>query len=139
MIISIIGMLFNIPLDYALINGVWIFPQWGILGAGIATVSAWLLMLILYATLIFTRENNQHFSVFSQHGFDGNLFKQLLKFGIPGSMQFCVDIFAFTFFVFMVGRIGRIELAITNIVMSINSLAFMPTMGFSLGVSTLTG
>ena len=139
MVISIIGMLFNIPLDYALINGVWIFPQWGILGAGIATVSAWLLMLILYAILIFTRENNRHFNVFSRHGFDGDLFKRLLKFGIPGSMQFCMDIFAFTFFVFMVGRIGRIELAITNIVMSINSLAFMPTMGFSLGVSTLAG
>jgi MATE family multidrug resistance protein len=139
MIISIIGMLFNIPLDYALINGVWIFPKWGIFGAGIATVSAWLLMLLLYAILIFTRENNHHFSVFSQHKFDGDLFKRLLKFGIPGSMQFCVDIFAFTFFVFMVGRIGTIELAITNIVMSINSLAFMPTMGFSLGVSTLVG
>ncbi len=139
MIISIIGMLFNIPLDYALINGLWIFPESGILGAGIATVSAWLLMLILYAALIFTRENNQYFSVFSQHGFDGELFKRLLKFGIPGSMQFCVDIFAFTFFAFMVGRIGRIELAITNIVMSINSLAFMPAMGFSIGVSTLVG
>lgn len=139
MIISIIGMLFNIPLDYALINGLWIFPEAGILGAGIATVSAWMLMLILYAVLIFSGENNHHFGVFSQYGFDRNLFRSLLRFGIPGSMQFCMDIFAFTFFAFMVGRIGRIELAVTNIVMSINSLTFMPTMGFSIGVSTLAG
>jgi len=139
MIISIIGMLFNIPLDYALINGLWIFPESGILGAGIATVSSWLLMLILYAALIFTRKNNQHFGVFSQHAFNRDLFKRLLKFGIPGSLQFCIDIFAFTFFAFMVGRIGRIELAVSNIVMSINSLVFMPTMGFSIGVSTLVG
>lgn len=139
MIISIIGMLFNIPLDYALINGLWIFPEAGILGAGIATVSAWLLMLILYAVLIFTMENNQHFGIFSQYGFNRDLFKRLLKFGIPGSMQFCMDAFAFTFFAFMVGRIGRIELAISNIVMSINQLAFMPAMGFSIGVSTLVG
>jgi len=139
MTISIIGMLFNVPLDYALINGLWIFPESGILGAGIATVSSWLLMLILYASLIYTRENNQYFSIFSPYGFNRDLFKRLLKFGVPGSMQFCMDIFAFTFFAFMVGRIGRIELAVTNIVMSINSLAFMPAMGFSIGVSTLVG
>jgi MATE family multidrug resistance protein len=39
----------------------------------------------------------------------------------------------------MVGRIGKLELAVTNIVLSINSLAFMPMMGFSLGTSTLVG
>jgi MATE family multidrug resistance protein len=41
MVITLIGTVFNIPLDYALINGVWIFPEWGILGAGIATVMSW--------------------------------------------------------------------------------------------------
>ena len=39
----------------------------------------------------------------------------------------------------MVGRIGKMELAASNIVMSINSLAFMFAMGFSMGVSTLVG
>ena len=39
----------------------------------------------------------------------------------------------------MVGRIGKLELAATNIVFSVNSLAFMPLMGFSLGTSTLVG
>jgi MATE family multidrug resistance protein len=38
-----------------------------------------------------------------------------------------------------VGRIGKTELAISNIVISINSLAFMPAMGFSYGVSALVG
>ena len=39
----------------------------------------------------------------------------------------------------MVGRIGSVELAVTNIVLTINSLAFMPIMGFSMGTSTLVG
>jgi MATE family multidrug resistance protein len=54
-------------------------------------------------------------------------------------MQFCLDVFAFTFFVFMVGRIGTLELAATSIVLSISSIAFMPAMGFSQGISTLVG
>ena len=62
-----------------------------------------------------------------------------MKFGIPGSLQHTLDIMAFTLFVLMVGRIGTLELAATNIVISINSLAFMPSMGASQGISVLVG
>ena len=137
--VSFLGMLFNIPLDYALINGLWIFPELGITGAGIATVSSWGLMMVTYGLLIFTRKNIVRFNLWQSRGFDRDLFKRLLKFGVPGSLQFCLDVFAFTFFILMVGRIGKYELAATNIVFSINSLAFMPAMGFSMGVSTLAG
>jgi len=137
--INIAGMLFNIPLDYALINGVWIFPELGIEGAGIATVSAWVLIAILFGILIFTRENNRRFGVWKNRSLDRDIFHSLMKFGIPGSIQFWLDVFAFTFFVFIVGRIGKAELAVTNIVLSVNSLVFMPSFGFSLGLSTLTG
>jgi len=137
--VSFLGMLFNIPLDYALINGLWIFPELGITGAGIATVSSWGLMMLVYGLLIFTRKNITRFNLWQSRGFDRELFMWLLKFGVPGSLQFCLDVFAFTFFILMVGRIGKYELAATNIVFSINSLAFMPAMGFSMGVSTLAG
>lgn len=137
--INIAGMIFNIPLDYALINGAWIFPELGIVGAGIATVSAWGLITLLFGLLIFTRENNRRFGVWKNRSWDGDIFRRLMKYGIPGSLQFCLDVFSFTFFVFMVGRIGKDQLAVTNIVLSINSLVFMPSYGFSLGLSTLTG
>ena len=139
MAVSFLGMIFNIPLDYALINGLWIFPEMGIAGAGIATVSAWGLMALAYCVLIFTRPNIQRYGLWQNRGLDRDLFTRLMKFGVPGSLQFCLDIFAFTFFILMVGRIGKHELAATNIVFSINSLAFMPAMGFSMGVSTLVG
>jgi len=139
MAVSFLGMLFNIPLDYALINGLWIFPEMGIAGAGIATVSAWGFMALIYCLLIFTRKNITCYNLWHSRGFDRDLFARLLKFGVPGSLQFCLDVFAFTFFILMVGRIGNNELAATNIVFSINSLAFMPAMGFALGVTNQTG
>ncbi len=139
MIVSVVGMLVNIPLDYALINGYWIFPEMGIAGAGLATVAAWVLMFLCYGLLVFNRENNRSFSVWNSRRYDPELFLRLLRFGVPGALQFCMDIFAFTVFVFVVGHIGKLELAVTNVVFSINSLAFMPAMGFSMGISTLAG
>jgi MATE family multidrug resistance protein len=135
----LIGTLFNIPLDYALINGIWIFPEWGIRGAGIATVMSWSLVALVFALMVFTRKNDRVFKVISHRAFEPGLFGRLMRYGIPSAVQFCMDIFAFTFFILMVGRIGKLELAVTNIVLSINSLAFMPMMGFSLGTSTLVG
>jgi len=139
MIINMTGTLFNIPLDYALINGIWIFPEWGIKGAGIATVMSWALMALIFVLMVFTRKNDRVFKVKSHREFEPDLFGRLMRFGIPSAVQFCMDIFAFTVFILMVGRIGKLELAVTNIVLSINSLAFMPMMGFSLGTSTLVG
>ncbi|MBT8366804.1 MAG: MATE family efflux transporter, partial [Deltaproteobacteria bacterium] len=124
---------------YALINGVWIFPEWGIFGAGIATVMSWSLVSVIFAFLVFTNTNDRVFKVLSHRALEINLFGRLMRYGIPSAIQFSLDIFAFTFFIFMVGRLGKLELAATNVVFSINSLAFMPLMGFSLGTSTLVG
>jgi MATE family multidrug resistance protein len=139
MIFNMIGTLLNIPLDYALINGVWIFPELGILGAGIATVTSWTVVTAIFGFMVFTRENDRIYAVRQHRKFDPELFRRLMKFGIPGALQFSMDILGFTFFVFMMGRIGKLELAVSNIVLAIDSLAFMPLMGFSMGTSTLVG
>lgn len=139
MVVNIAGMVFNIPLNYALIHGVWGAPELGIRGAGIATVAAWLLMAVLYGVLLFNRANEKRFGLWRNRRFNRKLFIRLMRFGVPGALQFTLDISAFAIFVLMVGRLGTAELAATNIVLSINSLAFMPMLGFSVGTSTLVG
>jgi len=139
MIIYIIAMFLNVPLDYALINGIWIFPELGILGAAIATVFSWTTATVLLGIFVFTRENNQVFKVFKNRNFDADLFRRLLRYGVPSSLQFSLDVFAFLFFVIMVGRIGKMELVVTNIAISLDSVSFRPLLGFVLGTSTLVG
>ena len=139
MVINICGMLVNIPLDYVLINGWGIFPELGILGAAIATVFSWFLTSIMFGFLIFTRENDRLYGVLKQRALDSRLLRRLLQFGLPGALQFTADIFTFMFFIFIVGRIGTVELAVTNIAMSIDTLSFLPLLGISLGTSTLVG
>ena len=139
MVITILSVVINIPFDYALIFGRLGLPEMGIAGAGIATVSCWGLNVLLLAVLIFTRRNDKHFGICSNIAFDLDIVKKLLRFGIPASMQFTLDIFAFTLFILLVGRIGTMELAATNIVLSINAVAFMPSMGVSQGISVMVG
>lgn len=139
MLITFLGVFINIPLDYALIFGRWGMPQLGIEGAAIATVVAWGINVLFLAGLIFTKKNDHRFGIFSSWQFDREIFVRLMRFGIPGSLQFTLDILAFTLFILLVGRIGTAELAATNIVLSINALAFMPSMGASQGMSVLVG
>ncbi len=139
MLINMVGMAFNIPLDYALINGVWLFPEMGIRGAGIATVCSWALIAFLYAWLIFDRNNERLYGMWSGRGLDRELLGRIIRKGMPAALQFAMDVLAFTFFVFWVGRLGKVELAVSNIALSIESVAFMPAFGFSMGLSTLVG
>jgi len=139
MVVNLLGAGLNIPLDYALINGVWFFPEWGIAGAGLATVISWAVLAGLFALLIFRRENRLKFGLWQERAFNPELFGRLLRFGLPGGLQFFLDILSFSMFVFLVGRLGKVDLAATNIVFTINHLAFLPMVGFSIGLSTLVG
>lgn len=139
MVITFIGVAINIPLDFAMIFGKWGLPELGIEGAGVATVVSWGVNVLLLCLLIFTRKNNHKYGVFSSRNLNKDIFLRLMRYGIPGALQFTMDILAFTLFILLVGRIGKVELAATNIVLSINALAFMPSMGASQGMSILVG
>lgn len=133
------GAALNIPLDYCLINGVGPFPELGIVGAGIATVSASALINLVFILLIFSRRNRTSFGTWVNRSFDRDLFGRLMRFGLPSGGQFFLEIFGFAFFIQMLGRLGNLELAATNIVLSIESMAFIPVYGFHIGTTTLVG
>jgi len=139
MIISLIGAAVNIPLNYILINGHLGFPEMGIAGAAWATVASHTLIMLLYIVLIFRPGNNSRFGVWAKRAFNPAVFKRLLTYGVPAGISFFTDIFAFTLFLFMIGRIGTCELAASNIAFAINSLGFLPMIGFGIGTSALVG
>lgn len=139
MIVNIIGMLINIPLDYCLIYGWSFFPELGIAGAGIATVFSSASITLILILLVFRATHEDRFKVMSSRGFSIELLRRLLRFGVPGSMQLCIDISAFVIFIMLVGRLGVEELAATNIALSISAIAFMPSYGTSQGVAVLVG
>ncbi|MDR2367723.1 MAG: MATE family efflux transporter [Deltaproteobacteria bacterium] len=142
--VSLLGAGFNIPMNYLLIYGlrvgsVTIFPEAGITGAAVATALSWVLMVVIYAALIFTKRMEEGFGVRSNRKFDWELSKRLVKYGWPGGLQFFMEIFAFAFFTFAVGRLSDLELTCTNIAFSIEALSFFPMIGVGMAVSIMVG
>ncbi|MGE4553134.1 MAG: MATE family efflux transporter [Desulfovibrionaceae bacterium] len=136
---NMLGALVNIPLDYLLINGLWGLPELGIRGAAWATVIGWAVVAAILAGLVFRPAHELRFRVWSARRPDPDLLRRLWRYGAPGGGQVFVDLFAICFFVVMLGRLGTVELAASNMALSVNLLAFLPLIGMCIAVSVLAG
>lgn len=137
--INITTTAINIILDYLLIFGIGIFPEMGIAGAAIATIIAGASSIIIYSFLIFTPQNDKKFNLFKSFKWNNQFMKRFLNYGVPSGFHFFLEIIGFTAFILILGRIGQMELAATNITININSLAFMPMLGMGIAVSMSVG
>ena len=139
MLVHMAGAAVNIPLDYCLINGIGPFPELGIVGAALATVTASIVITIMLILLVFNPANRTRFSTWHSRAFDPELFRRLMRFGLPSGVQIFLEIFGFSFFIQMLGRLGDLELTASNITLSIETIAFLPMVGFHIGTATLVG
>ena len=137
--VTVFATLLNLIMDYALIFGKWGFPELGIKGAAIATVLSGIFSLLVYVALVSTRANNKRYHTLKGWKPDKELFLRLVRFGFPSGVQFFLDMAGFTVFILLVGSLGTISLAATNIAFNISTLAFMPTIGSGIAISVLVG
>ncbi|HLQ44870.1 MAG TPA: MATE family efflux transporter, partial [Planctomycetaceae bacterium] len=139
MVVNVIGVSVNILSDYLLIFGKGPFPKMGIRGAGLSTVLAQTVECLLLGWLFFQPELRANHGTWSNRAFDRDLFKRFLKFGLPQGVHFFLDVASFSVFMLLLGRLGKIELAATNLTFRLNTLAFIPMLGLGTAISTLVG
>ena len=139
MIVQLAGLALNALLDYVLIFGNFGAPRLGITGAALATVAAGAMSAVVFCVLFVRRGNREAWATWKSRGFEGALFRRMIKFGFPTGIRFSIEMAAWTVFIFFVGRIGSFELAATNMVWRINSIAFFPLLGLSQAISILVG
>jgi MATE family multidrug resistance protein len=138
MIVTLAAVAVNILFDYLLIFGHWGFPELGIAGAGWASVLGGTVQLVAFACIIFRRAERVRYRTLDWRP-DRAAFWALLRYGLPSGIQFFIDMAGFTAFILLVGRLGRDELAATNLAFNINTIAFMPMIGIGITVSVLVG
>ena len=141
---NLLGALVNIPTTYALvfglkIGGMTIAPELGIAGAALATAFSWLVTAVIFGLFIFNRKMDKRHNLFSARSLDFALMWRMISFGSPGGLQRFLELAAFTFFAFIVGRLGELYLAANNIVFSIEAISFFPMLGVGAAISILVG
>ncbi|RLD11610.1 MAG: MATE family efflux transporter [Chlamydiae bacterium] len=129
----------NIFLNYCLIFGNLGAPELGIRGAAIATVFSSFCGMFLYVILISRKNIRTEYNIFKNMAFRWSTLKNLIKYGGPSGISFSLDIMAFSIFVLLIGHIGRVQLIASNIALSINTLSFLPMLGFSMATTILVG
>jgi MATE family multidrug resistance protein len=134
-----VGMSVNTLLAYGLIFGHFGLPGLGIVGAGWATVAGATTSAVFALVLLLRRRYRAEYCTLAGWGFDGELFRRLMRFGFPNGLQWMLDALAFTFFLFLIGRLGDVELAASNIAFSINMVAILPMLGMGQAVAILVG
>jgi MATE family multidrug resistance protein len=139
LLVNVGVLLLNVLLDWLLIFGRGGFPRWGVAGAARATVVSQAAACAMFFALMLRRRHRERYATGSGWRFDAPLFVRLLRFGLPSGLQLFAEVFAFSLFLGIVGRIGTDALAASGIAFNLNMIVFMPMLGLSMGVSSLVG
>lgn len=139
---TIVGNILNIALNYVLIKGVWIFPEMGVRGSATATLIARIFMMFFLLYILSkhstTKRYIKDFSI-KANLFKKEMFRQMLKLGLPTSLQMFFEVSAFAAAPFICGLVSKSESAGHQIVMSMASFTFNLCIGLSVASTIMVG
>src|SRR5947208_2223084 len=92
----------------------------------------------MFWLLMRRRKERQQFALDGSH-FGWELFRRLMRFGLPSGLPQLVEGLAFTMLTNSVAAVGMVAGAATSIAFTINAVAFVPMIGLNITVSTLVG
>lgn len=132
----LVGNAFNIVGNYFLIYGIGPFPELGLLGAGISTMSARILMaLILLFALLFRRRYAVYREGMQRAVLDFGKLRYINRQSMPIALQMGMESGAFTFSAIMAGWIGAVDLATYQVMVTVGTLGFLFYYSFGSGLS----
>lgn len=134
---SVVMVLSNALLNYALIFGKFGFPEMGIAGAAIASAAAEAISAIFYVIYVWRRIDTRKYAFFDFASFKMKQLYQVMNISVWIMIQNFLTIGTWFLFFVAVEHLGERSLAISNIVRSIGTLLFMPVSAFSTTASTL--
>ena len=133
--VKLASIVLNVGMNYLLIFGNHGFPELGVVGAAIATVVVNMLELLVYVVLYVRKKTPFKPMV----RFSKNLFRRMLKVGLPASFERTLTMGSFTFFTATIAHYGTEVLAGYQIGLRVEGLAFMPGIGFTIAAMALMG
>ncbi len=132
----IIGNAFNILGNWLLIYGPGPFPEMGLLGAGIATLLARVLMVVLMVAALWWKKGYAPYREgFARYRASLDGMQAIVRASLPIAIQMGLECAAFTMSAVMAGWVGKVELAAYQVMVTIGTLGFLLYYSFGAGTS----
>jgi MATE family multidrug resistance protein len=133
MLLSLAALPINAFLNWLLIFGNWGFPRMELLGAGIATLITRVLIFVALAIVILRSPLFKRFVGLRRTAWqlNGKSQVELLKIGIPSSLQHGMESGAFAVSGIIIGWLGATQQAAHQIALNCAAFTFMVSMGLS--------
>ncbi len=141
MVITFIGLLLNIPLNYSLIYGKFGMPALGAVGCGYATATVnWIMALLMigYSKQARSqRDLNVFFPIIEKPHW--HTLSQLLRLGFPIALALSSEVALFAITALLLSPLGTIAVASHQIALSTSSMIFMFPLALSMATTIVVG
>jgi len=136
---NIISNLINIPFNYLLINGIWIFPKLGVKGAAIATLLGTIAAFFISLSTLLRKEGYLTFHYKAGWRLHKETTDAIFKVSSSAFVEQVFMRIGFLAYAAIVARLGTTQYATHLICMNILSLSFCFGDGLSIAASALVG
>jgi MATE family multidrug resistance protein len=134
------GTVLNIAGNYVLAFGKFGFPALGLAGLGWASALSFWGMFAALAIYILSQPQLRVYGTFANlYHFDGKVFGELLRVGVPIGVLAGVEGGFFTFVTFLMGQLGTVTLAAHQIALQTAVVTFMIPLGLSMATTVRVG
>lgn len=134
--VNLCGFLLNIPLDYALVHGVYGFPKLGGVGCAWATVVIVWLMLIVNTLVLGYHPKLRRRNLFSDfEAPNWSTVLNTLKLGVPIGISVTIELSMFAGAGVLIASFGIVQASAHAVAMTIVSISFMLYLGVGQGIT----
>lgn len=140
MIISLLGILLNIPANFVFIHGLWGLPKMGGAGCGWATAIVMTsMMFVLLAYVLLSPSFARTRILQSDMAPLGSLMWRILKLGVPIGVAIFFEVSVFSCVAVLVSPFGERVVAAHQVSLSVTSMLFMVPLSLAISMTIRTG
>jgi MATE family multidrug resistance protein len=140
MVIALLGLAYNVVLNWILVFGKFGMPQMGALGCAVSTASG--VWLMLAAIVLWIKYSSAYRLTYPFTRWEGPNWPEIgamLRLGLPIGVTHFAEVSAFGVVSLLVARFGVVQVSAHQIALNFVSLVFMVPLSFGIGALTRVG